>query len=199
MTCYTSAAGQTSYDANHSGATILAPSTVASGSTFQIEMTPDPMNVPTSGGGYPIGYIANVSYGFVIPAGTSFVSASVSGGSNIGTGTPTVAQSGGKVVLSVPGTLAPGSTANFPKITATFQANGPAGSTIETEYAGTSYNDAALDLPDQGERHPAPGIGDVHVELLRPDQPGPQHDRRRLSGGAAGVAAPAPAATGWPR
>jgi len=102
------------------------------------------MSVPTSGGGYPISWIANVNYRFAIPAGTTFVGANLSGGSNLGTGTPSVAVTGGKLVLSVPGQLAAGTTANFPKITATFQVTGSAGSAIQTQYAGTSYGDPAL-------------------------------------------------------
>jgi len=123
---------------------VLAPATVAQGSTFDIELTPDPMAVPTSGGGYPISYIANVYFKYTVPAGTTFVNATVAGGSNIGAGTPTVSESGGEIVLLVPGSLAPGVTANFPTITATLQATGSVGSTIETQYAGTSHEDASL-------------------------------------------------------
>jgi PKD repeat protein len=144
MTCSTSAAGQTSIDANATGASVLAPATVAAGSQFQVELTPDPMSVPTSGGGYPIGFISNVRYSYVVPAGATFVGATVSGGSNLGSGTPSVALNAGKVTLTVPGNLAAGTTANFPTVTATFTATGAAGSTIETRYAGSSYNDPGL-------------------------------------------------------
>ncbi|MGI9579074.1 MAG: hypothetical protein ACR2OH_12805 [Microthrixaceae bacterium] len=136
--------GQTSYDPNATGATVSAPGSVASGSTFEIELTPDSMDVPTSGGGYPISYIANLYYKFTVPAGTAFVSASLSGGSNLGSGAPTVTEDSGEIVLFVPGSLAPGVTANFPKITAVLQATGTAGSTIQTQYAGTGYTDASL-------------------------------------------------------
>ena len=144
MSCYTTAAGQTSYDANNTGATVLAPTTVAAGSDFDVELTPDPMAVPTSGGGYPIGYVANVQYRFNVPTGATFVGATYSGGSNLGSGTPSVALSGGKVVLTVPGTLAAGVSANFPKVTVTFQAAGAAGTSLGFAYAGTSYGDPAL-------------------------------------------------------
>lgn len=144
MSCYTTAAGQTSYDANDTGATVLAPTTVAAGADFDVELTPDPMAVPTSGGGYPIGYVANVQYRFNVPAGATFVGATYSGGSNLGSGTPSVAVSGGKVVLTVPGTLAAGVSANFPKVTVTFQATGAAGTSLGFAYAGTSYGDPAL-------------------------------------------------------
>ena len=142
--CRTSASGQTSYDANATGATVAAPASVAAGSTFEIELTPDPMAVPTSGGGYPISYIANLYYKFTIPAGSTFLGATLSGGGNLGAGTPTVTEDGGEIVLFVPGVLSPGVSAVFPKITAEFQATGSPGSTIETRYAGTGYGDASL-------------------------------------------------------
>ena len=70
--------------------------------------------------------------------------ATVSGGSNIGSGTPTVTQSGGKLVLTVPGTVPGGTTGNFPTITATFQATGSSGTALDFKYAGTSYSDPGL-------------------------------------------------------
>jgi dehydratase len=102
------------------------------------------MSVPTSGGGYPIGFISNVRYSFVVPAGTSFVGATLAGGANLGAGTPTVASANGKVTLTVPGNLAAGTTATFPTLTVTLQVTGAAGSAIETRFAGSSYGDPGL-------------------------------------------------------
>lgn len=146
MTCQTTASGQTRVNANPTGATVTAPSSVAAGSTFQVELTPDPMNVPTSGEGYPIAWIANLHVRFTVPAGTTFVGASLSGGSNLGTGTPSAVLSGGKVLLTVPGTLAAGATAVLPRVTVTLQATGAVGSSIETRFAGSSYGDPAMDF-----------------------------------------------------
>jgi dehydratase len=102
------------------------------------------MDVPTSGGGYPISYIANLWYKFTIPANTTFLGATLSGGSNVGAGAPTVGEDAGEIVLFVPGALNAGVTADFPTITARFQATGAAGSTVETQFAGTGYGDASL-------------------------------------------------------
>jgi PKD repeat protein len=140
-TCQTVASGQTRINANPTGATVTAPTTVAQGSTFQVELTPDPMTVPTEGEGYPIGWIANVTWRFKIPAGTSYVGATWSGGSGLGTGTITVGQNDDDIVLTVPGTLAPGATAVMPKVTATLTATGAVGSSITTQFGGVSYAD----------------------------------------------------------
>jgi dehydratase len=144
MSCFTSAAGQSSYDTNNTGATVLAPLSVAAGSDFVVEITPDPVQVPSSAGGYSIGSLSNVKVSLAVPAGAAFVSASLSGGSNLGSGTPSVAQSGGKVTLTVPGPLAPGSTAVLPKLSITFQATGGPGTLIESKFAGSSYSNPGL-------------------------------------------------------
>ena len=144
MSCFTSAAGQASYDTNNTAATVLAPRFVAAGTDFTVEITPDPVAVPTSGGGYSIGSLTNLKVSLAVPAGATFVERVLSGGSNLGSGTPTVAQSGTKVVLTVPGPLAPGSTAILPKLDLTFMANGGPGALIETKFAGTSYSNPGL-------------------------------------------------------
>jgi PKD repeat protein len=171
-TCKTTASGQTRYNANPTGATVLAPASVAQGSTFQVELTPDPMSVPTSGEGYPISWVANVYIRFGIPAGTSFVSATLSGGANLGSGTPTVAQSGGKIVLSVPGQLSPGISAVFPKITVTLQATGASGSTATLKYAGTSYGDPSMSFQTRVTNVPVLGSV-VSSSNCFPDSPNP--------------------------
>jgi dehydratase len=139
MSCLTSAAGQSSYNSLNTGATVLAPWSVAAGGDFVVEITPDPVEVPTEAGGYNIGSLSNLKVSMVVPAGAAFVSASLSGGSNLGSGTPTVSQAGGKVTLTVPGPLAPGTTAVLPKLDITFMATGGPGTLIESKFAGNSY------------------------------------------------------------
>ncbi len=145
MSCRTpNPIGSASIDAFDNGVTTNAPSSVAAGSNFQVEMTADPIEVPTSGGGQTILHLTNVKIRFDIPANSSFVSATVAGGSNLGAGTPTVAQVGNQIVLTVPGQLAAGTTANLPTVTATLQATGAPGSTIETQMSGTGYSDPGI-------------------------------------------------------
>jgi dehydratase len=100
--------------------------------------------VPTTGGGYPIVNLNTVKVRFDVPAGSSFVSATLSGGSNLGSGAPTVALSGSQVVLSLPGPLAPGTTANLPTVTATFTASGSVGATLPWKLSGTSYSNPGI-------------------------------------------------------
>ncbi|MBU6216091.1 MAG: cyclodehydratase, partial [Acidobacteria bacterium] len=130
---------QSQTSALSTGVTLLAPGSVTAGSTFQAQLTADPIVVPTTGGGYPIQNLNTIKVRFDVPAGATFVSASLSGGSNLGSGTPSVALSGTQVVLSIPGNLAPGSTATLPTVTATFTASGAPAATIPWKLAGTSY------------------------------------------------------------
>jgi dehydratase len=102
------------------------------------------VQVPSSAGGYGIGSLSNLKVSLAVPAGATFISASLSGGSNLGSGTPAVSQAGGKVTLTVPGPLAPGTTAVLPKLAITFLASGGPGTLIESKFAGTSYSSPGL-------------------------------------------------------
>jgi dehydratase len=121
--------------------TALIPPTAAAGQDFQVELTADPIVVPTSGGGYPIQKLANVQIRFDLPAGATYKSATLSGGANLGTGVPTVSLSGSLIILKVPGNLAPGTTAILPKVTVTLTATGAAGTSLPQRLHGTSYGD----------------------------------------------------------
>ncbi|MFM7064956.1 MAG: hypothetical protein ACKO04_15945, partial [Actinomycetes bacterium] len=140
-TCSAVALGQTSYNALSTGVTAFIPPSVAPGQDFQVELTADPIVVPTTGGGYPIQKLANVQIRFDLPAGATFKSATLSGGANIGTGIPTVSVSGSLIILKVPGNLAPGTTATLPKVTATLTATGAVGTSLPQKLHGTSYGD----------------------------------------------------------
>jgi len=143
-TCQTTAAGQTRVNANPTGATVTAPTSVAQGATFQIELTPDAMSVPTEGEGYPISYVSNLRIRFKIPVGTSFVGAVASGGSGIGSGAVSAALNSDDVLLTVAGNLPGGATATLPKVTVILNATGAPGTSITTQYGGTSYGDPSL-------------------------------------------------------
>ncbi len=144
LTCQASAIGQTSVSDMESGVTTLAPSSVASGSTFQVELTADPIEVPTEAGGFSLRRLSNVQVRFQVPAGATFLSATLSGGSNLGSGTPSVSSSSGIVTLSVPGPLSPGTTAVLPKVTATLQATGAPGTVLPARLAGNSYGNPSI-------------------------------------------------------
>lgn len=142
--CRTVASISTSYDTNNTGVTARYLPSVSSGSTFQLELTADPMTIPTQGGGYPIQHLRQVRVRFAVPAGTSFVSATLSGGSNLGSGTPTVTESGGIVTLLVPGNLTPGTVATLPTVTLTLTATAAPGSTIDARLYGNSYDNWSI-------------------------------------------------------
>jgi len=137
--CQGSALGQTSVSPFDTGVSLLAPSSVARNSTFQVRLTADPIVVPTTGGGFNITNLNTVKVRFDLPAGATFVSASLSGGSNLGSGAPTVALSGSQVVLSIPGNLLPGTTATLPTVTATLSASGASGTVLPWKLSGSSY------------------------------------------------------------
>jgi dehydratase len=138
-TCQATAIGQTSTSALDSGVTVEGPSSVASGANFQVKLTADPIVVPTSGGGFSINNLNTVRIRFTLPAGTTYVGATLSGGALLGSGTPSVAVSGSQIVLSVPGNLSPGTTATLPTVVATLKATGAAGGSIPLQLAGTGY------------------------------------------------------------
>lgn len=100
--------------------------------------------VPSSASGQTIQNLNAVVVKFPVPAGSSFVSASVSGGSNLGSGTPTVANNSGVITLTVPGNLAGGSTAVLPTVTVNLTATGAAPAQIKTILAGSSYSNPGI-------------------------------------------------------
>jgi dehydratase len=102
------------------------------------------MTIPTSAGGQTIVNINTVKIKFPVPANSAFVSATLTGGSNIGSGTPTVAMSGGVITMTVPGPPAAGSVATLPTVTVNLTATGAPGSTVKTILAGSSYSNPGI-------------------------------------------------------
>jgi dehydratase len=114
-----------------------APSSAVHGVPFKGTGTPVAWTVPTSVDGITISALQS----FNLTIGTTDAtinSASISGGSNLGSGTPSIAVSGSTVVLSVPGPLTAGSTITLPKIT--LNLTGKAAGTVKTFIGGTSYS-----------------------------------------------------------
>ncbi|HEY4375690.1 MAG TPA: fibronectin type III domain-containing protein, partial [Acidimicrobiales bacterium] len=163
---------------------VTAPATVASGSTMSVIITPGPTSIPGSASGLTVTSITNDKISFTIPTGTSFVSASLSGGSGLGSGTPTVTGTGGKITLTVPGPLAGGSTVQLPTVTAVLKATGNAGSSVITKMYGSSFGD-----PGQSFTVNVSGLGAVATVCF----PTPVATLSTTS-----VTAPAPTAPGAP-
>jgi len=171
MTCRATASISTSYNDLNTGVTTEYPEQVAVGESFEVKLTANPIVVPTEGGGYPISYLRNVRVRFAVPAGTSFVGATSSGGANLGSGTPTVTQSGGIVTLTVPGDLAPGTTAVLPTITATLQATGAPGTTIAPRLFGNSYDNFSIAFVARVTNVPFLGAVNANTQCYSPANP----------------------------
>jgi dehydratase len=135
------AAGQTVDSTLSVGVDTTAPATVASGGSITDVLAPQPVTVPTSAGGHTINQIQNIALKIPVPANASFGSAALSGGAGLGS-TPTVAQSGNVITVTVPGPIAGGATFTLPTLTLGLTA-GSSG-TIQTQLAGTSFSDPGL-------------------------------------------------------
>lgn len=121
-----------------------APATVAAGAEFEVTVATDPMTVPAEAGGYSVKKLSGVTQLVPVPAGATFVSASLSGGSGLGDAAPTISESNGVVTVKVPGPIAGGATFQMPVVHLTLIASGAVDSTIETHLGGSSYTDPGL-------------------------------------------------------
>jgi dehydratase len=119
-----------------------APATVAPGGALAVTIDPGPNTVPASGGGRTIQEINTMALKLPIPANSTFVSASLSGGAGLGTTPPTIGKVGNDVVLNVKGPLKGGASFELPTVTINLKA-GTSG-TIETKLGGTSYDAPGL-------------------------------------------------------
>jgi dehydratase len=121
-----------------------APATVAPGANFEVTLAPAAMTIPGTSGNYTVNNLTNMTLKVPVPANTTYVSSTLVGGSNTGSGTPTVTEANNVVTVTVPGPMAGGSTVQLPALHLTLTASGAAGSTITTTLAGTSYTDPGL-------------------------------------------------------
>lgn len=157
-----------------------APATVASGATFEITLAPDAMTVPAQAGGYNVTKLQNLALKVPVPAGSTFGSVTLTGGSNLG-GTPTASQDGDVVTVNIPGPIAGGATFQLPALHLTLTAAGAAGSAIETRLSGTSYDSPGLtftatvsvgifpiDVPTSCFPNPSPTLTTTTIEAAPP-------------------------------
>lgn len=135
------AAGQTATSTLSVGVTTTAPATVSPGGALTITLAPGPITVPTSASGYTISQINSIQLLVPVPTNSTYGSATLSGGSNLG-GTPTLSEANGVMTVSVPGPVSGGATFTLPTLTINVTA-GSSG-TITTQLAGTSYSNPGL-------------------------------------------------------
>jgi len=93
-----------------------------------------------------------------VPENSTYVSASLAGGSNLGPGTPTASLSGGDIVVTVPGPVPGGSAFTFPTVDLTLDAGSTLGTTIAPRIGGSSFADPGLTFTVDAS---IPGIGET--------------------------------------
>ncbi|ALG07526.1 hypothetical protein [Kibdelosporangium phytohabitans] len=137
-----SALGQTAELVLNQDIDSTAPASVAPGGAVKVTIDPAPNTVPSSGGGYQIREIKTIALKMPIPANATFVSASVSGGSGLGSAAPAIGREGNDVVLKVAGPLKGGAAFELPTVTLNLTA-GSSGK-IESRLGGTGYDAPGL-------------------------------------------------------
>ncbi|MFB9909236.1 cyclase [Allokutzneria oryzae] len=120
--------------------TASAPATVAAGGDIAIVVDPAPNKVPAKVGDYTLKEVKNFALKIPVPANSTYVSASLSGGS--GVGTATVSHENGTLVLKLSGALAGGADFELPTVTVNLKAG--ASGTISSKLGGTSFSDPGL-------------------------------------------------------
>ncbi|MGW1895136.1 cyclase [Streptomyces sp. NPDC002004] len=125
------------------GVEATAPESVASGSSFNVALAPQPLTVPGSVSGHTVKSIKNIQLTAAVPANATLTGESLSGGSNLGSGTPSVTVRGDDIVMTVPGPISGGSTFTLPTLTLNLTA-GASGTTVDTRLVGTGYDDPGL-------------------------------------------------------
>ncbi len=116
-----------------------APSESLRSGTFTVSYADPGQTVPTTDQGYPVTAESAIRLVIPLPVQAAFVSATLSGGSNVGAGA-TVAQqadpsspSGLDLVETVPGPIGSGQSYALPTVNLTLTASGPVGASIVTD------------------------------------------------------------------
>lgn len=138
-----SAAGQTATTTLSVQVTASAPSSVSAGAPFSIALSVGSITVPTSASGYTVTKIQTIDLKIPVPSNSTYVSSSLAGGSNYGSGTPSVSQSAGVVDIAIPGPISAGTTFTLPTLTLNLTA-GSSGSIVTSTLSGTSYSAPGL-------------------------------------------------------
>jgi hypothetical protein len=101
--------------------TTNAPSGVETGTNFTSTFQTPAETLP----GGDVSAYRNFKLRIPIPANSAYVTSSLSGGFNLGSGTPTIGLVGGQIEVSIPGPIAAEQLFQFPQISVTLTATGP--------------------------------------------------------------------------
>ena len=141
-----------------------APASVTASSPVAITITPGESTVPSVASGFTVQNISNLKMTIPVPANSTFVSTSTSGGDVSGS----AALVGSNVVLTIPGPISGGSDFTPPAVTINVTADAPG--TITSKYAGTSYSSPGMTMTT---RVTVPIIGGVNVATSCYPNPSP--------------------------
>jgi dehydratase len=125
------------------GVSASAPEVVKPGAVFEIVVTADSGSLPGEVKGFKVKEVRDLSLRVPIPANSSYVAASLNGGSGLGSA-PTVEATNGVVTIKVSGPIPGGAGYQLPSLTVKLRA-GRSGA-IETRLQGTSFDDPGLNL-----------------------------------------------------
>lgn len=121
-----------------------APAAVQPGATFSLTTTFPVDNIAASQSGGTVSSVKNLSYKLPVPANSTFVAATLSGGFNYGGSASATLQgsaSTGYVQYSVPGPIPAGQDFQVPALTLQLTATTTVGATISPKLGGTSLTD----------------------------------------------------------
>ncbi|MEV6104770.1 hypothetical protein AB0M28_08635 [Streptomyces sp. NPDC051940] len=120
-----------------------APLSVTKGSVLTGSGVSQPWTVPSELNGVPVIEIQDYALTLRVSGPATVSNATISGGSNLGTGTPSITRNGNDVTVNVPGPLAPGSIVELPTVNFTLRAGTTTG-TITTSLTGSGYDDPGI-------------------------------------------------------
>ena len=123
-------------------AEVTAPATVAPGGSLAVVIDPAVNTVPATVSGYTVKNINTFALKIPIPANSTYVSSTLTGGSGLGSAAPKITVASGVATLSFSDPISGGATFELPTVTVNLKA-GTSG-TIQTKLAGTSYTSPGL-------------------------------------------------------
>jgi len=122
-----------------------APTSTTKNSVFVASGGSQPWTVPSDVNGSPVTEVIDYELDLVISSNATVLNATASGGSNLGSGTPSVTRNGNIATLRIPGPLTPGSIVELPTVNFTIRAGAVAG-TVTTTLGGASYSEPGVRL-----------------------------------------------------
>ncbi|MEV6101343.1 hypothetical protein [Nocardia sp. NPDC051981] len=140
------------------GVTGTAPGTAKVGDPVAITLTPAAMQVPATVSGHALRSIKGIKLMMPVPANSTYVSASVSGG----TVQATAGQSAGKITIDAPEATASGASFTLPALTVNVTAT--SAGTITSAIGGTGFSDPGLTFTASVDSGTFLGAVDVPVQ-----------------------------------